>query len=49
VRPESPWNYGLVLDPRRPEESLVFEERRVGAQPLSPAGAGVGEARAAGV
>jgi hypothetical protein len=41
VRPKSPWNYGLVLDAKRPEESLVFEERPVGAQPFSPSGAGM--------
>jgi hypothetical protein len=41
VRPKSPWNYGLVLDAKRPEESLAFEERPVGAQPFSPAGAGM--------
>jgi hypothetical protein len=41
VRPKSPWNYGLVLDAKRPEGSLVFEERPVGAQPFSPSGTGV--------
>jgi hypothetical protein len=41
VRPRSPWNYGLVLDAQRPEDSLVFEERPVGPLPFSPAGAGM--------
>jgi hypothetical protein len=41
LRPKAPWNYGLVLDPKRPEESLVFEERPIGAQPFSPLGAGM--------
>jgi len=41
VRPKSPWNYGLVLDPKRPGESLVFEERPIGVQPFSPSGAGM--------
>jgi hypothetical protein len=47
VRPRSPWNYGLVVDARTPEASLVFEERPVGAQPFSPSGAGM-VARASG-
>jgi hypothetical protein len=41
VRPTTPWNYGLVLDDRRPEESLQFEERPVGERPFSPEGSGV--------
>jgi DUF1680 family protein len=41
VRPTSPWNHGLVLDPARPEASLRFEERPVGARPFSPEGAGM--------
>ena len=41
VRPESPWNYGLLLDPNRPLEGLQFEERPVGERPFSPEGAGV--------
>ena len=41
VRPKSPWNYGLVLDPSRPEASLAFEECPIGAQPFSPSGAGM--------
>jgi hypothetical protein len=40
VRPTTPWNYGLVLDPARPEASLRFEERPVGERPFSPEGAG---------
>ena len=41
VRPTTPWNYGLVLDPARPEASLRFEERPVGDRPFSPEGAGM--------
>ena len=41
VRPSTPWNYGLLLDESRPETSVVFEERPVGAKPFSPDGAGV--------
>ena len=47
VRPESAWNYGLVADPARPDESVRFEERPVGEQPFSPQGAGMA-ARATG-
>ena len=53
VRPTTPWNYGLVVDPARPEASLRFEERPVGDRPFSPEGAGMsrrgeGAAAAAG-
>jgi uncharacterized protein len=41
VRPTTPWNYGLVLDDRRPEESVQFEEQTVGERPFSPEGSGV--------
>jgi DUF1680 family protein len=41
VRPTTPWNYGLVLDERRPEESIQFEERTLGERPFSPEGSGV--------
>jgi hypothetical protein len=41
VRPTTPWNYGLIVDERRPEGSVSFEERPIGAQPFSPEGAGV--------
>ena len=41
VRPASAWNYGLVTDDRRPEDSFRFEERPIGDQPFSPDGAGV--------
>ena len=41
VRPTTPWNYGLVLDAARPEASLSFEERPIGARPFSPDGAGM--------
>ena len=34
VLPTTPWNYGLAIDPSRPETSLrVFERRPVAAQP----------------
>ncbi len=45
--PSSDWNYGLVIDPGRPEEGLAFEERPVGERPFSPSGAGM-RARAEG-
>ncbi|MHC4992308.1 MAG: beta-L-arabinofuranosidase domain-containing protein, partial [Planctomycetota bacterium] len=41
VRPASAWNYGLLLDPERPEAGLTFEERPVGESPFSPEGAGM--------
>jgi hypothetical protein len=41
VRPTTPWNVGLVIDPARPDARLQFEERPVGAVPFSPDGAGV--------
>ncbi len=41
VRPTTPWNYGLIVDGRQPEQSLRFEERPVGARPFSPEGSGV--------
>jgi hypothetical protein len=41
VRPGSPWNYGLLLDPQAPADGLTFEETPVGERPFSPEGAGV--------
>lgn len=41
VRPTTPWNYGLIVDERRPEDSLRFEERPIGERPFSPEGSGV--------
>jgi hypothetical protein len=41
VRPTTSWNYGLVVDARRPEAGLRFEERPVGDRPFSPDGSGV--------
>ncbi len=41
VRPTTPWNYGLVVDPARPAAGLTFAERPVGEKPFSPEGAGV--------
>jgi len=41
VRPASPWNYGVLVDPSTPEGDLMFEERPLGEHPFSPEGAGV--------
>lgn len=41
VRPSTPWNYGLVVDPKRAHESVTFAERPVGERPFSPEGAGM--------
>ncbi|NUR54019.1 MAG: hypothetical protein HOQ29_06210 [Acidobacteria bacterium] len=41
VRATTPWNYGLAVDDQQGIDGLRFEERPVGAQPFSPAGAGV--------
>ena len=41
VRPVTPWNYGLVVDPARPEADVRFEERPVGEKAFSPEGAGM--------
>lgn len=41
VRPATPWNYGLMVDPARPAESVRFAEQPVGARPFSPDGAGM--------
>jgi hypothetical protein len=41
VRPGSPWNYGILLEPGEAESGLEFEERTVGERPFSPEGAGV--------
>ena len=41
VRPASPWNYGLLVDPANPGRDISFEERAVGEKPFSPDGAGV--------
>jgi hypothetical protein len=40
VRPASAWNYGLIVDEKRPETSVRFEEQPVGNVPFSPEGAG---------
>jgi hypothetical protein len=40
VRPASPWNYGLVLEPET-AGGVEFEERPVGSRPFAPDGAGV--------
>ena len=41
VRPTTPWNYGLVVDPARPADSIRFTEQPVGERPFSPEGAGM--------
>jgi hypothetical protein len=41
VRPATAWNYGLIVDERRPDDGLRFEERPVGDRPFSPDGAGM--------
>ena len=41
VRPTTPWNYGLIVDEKKPGGDIAFEERPVGEQPFSPEGAGV--------
>jgi hypothetical protein len=47
VRPSTPWNYGLIVDEKKPEADIIFEERPIGEQPFSAEGAGVA-ARAKG-
>ena len=41
VRPTTPWNYGLAVDPQRVDADVQFEEQSVGDQPFSPEGAGM--------
>jgi len=41
VRPSTPWNYGLIVDPEKPAESVRFSEQPVGERPFAPDGAGV--------
>ncbi len=41
VRPSTPWNYGVQLERKSIDSAVRFEERPVGEQPFSPAGAGV--------
>ncbi|HXB73872.1 MAG TPA: beta-L-arabinofuranosidase domain-containing protein [Candidatus Acidoferrales bacterium] len=41
VRPATPWNYALVVDDKRPAQSLRFTERPVGQWPFTPDGAPV--------
>jgi len=41
VFPTTPWNYGLLLDPDRPEASIQVQEKRVGDYPFSAEGAPV--------
>jgi hypothetical protein len=41
VRPTTPWNYGLLIDEAKPENSVTFAEQPVGERPFSPDGAGM--------
>ena len=41
VRPSTPWNYGLVVDPAHPADGVQFAEQPVGDRPFSPEGAGM--------
>jgi hypothetical protein len=41
VRPTTPWNYALALDPERPERHVRHERRPLGPSPFSPSGAPV--------
>ena len=41
VRPASPWNYALLVDPADAASGLGFEEQPVGDRPFSPEGAGM--------
>jgi DUF1680 family protein len=41
VRPTTPWNYGLVIDPQATAGSVKVHERAIGESPFSPDGAPV--------
>ena len=41
VRPKTPWNYALAVDPDHLADSFEFEERPLGERPFSPEGAGM--------
>ena len=41
LRPTTPWNYALVVDPARPDRTLRVEHRRAAAQPWAADGAPV--------
>ena len=41
VLPTTPWNYGLLLDPQKPESAVQAAEKPLGGMPFSPAGAPV--------
>jgi len=41
VYPTTPWNYGLVLNPARPEAAITVREKNIGDYPFSPEGAPV--------
>ncbi len=41
VRPGTPWNYGLAVDPAHPAAGVHFAEHQIGERPFSPDGAGM--------
>ena len=41
VRPTTPWNYGLLIDPARPDQSVVVTEKKISQDPFTPDGAPV--------
>lgn len=41
VHPTTPWNYGLLIDPRNAAEAVQVREKPVGDYPFSPQGAPV--------
>ena len=41
VKPATPWNYGLIVDEKKPEADIAFKEQPVGDRPFSAEGAGV--------
>jgi len=41
VRPTTPWNYGLVINPQAPADAIKVRERAIGEFPFSPDGAPV--------
>src|SRR5262249_10563418 len=41
VHPTTPWNYGLLIDPARPDQSVVVTEKEIGEYPFTPDGAPV--------
>lgn len=41
VHPTTPWNYGLLIDPARPDQSVVVTEKKIREYPFTPDGAPV--------